>query len=227
MHPGVLGKSSNEGADAIKEAVEGTLGIPVEYYVLVNLEGFKEIVDAMGGVTVNINEEVAIGGNTDAGIPPDDYLQPGPDQHLNGFQALWFARGRWGSDDYERMERQRCMVDAIIDAADPANLLLRYLDLLQAGEEIVYTDIPQELASAFVDLALRVKDAKVKSVVFRSSEEFSSADPDFEWMRETVAKAIHPPPKRSTTPGEKRNPADDPKDACAYNPTGEIIDAAE
>ncbi len=177
LHPGVLGNSNNEGADAIKQAVEGSLGIPVEYYVLVNLEGFKEVVDAMGGVTVNINEPIAIGGNTDAGVPPDDYLAPGADQHLTGFEALWYSRGRWGSDDYERMERQRCMVDAIVEEADPANLFLRYLDLLKAGEEIVYTDIPRELAPAFVDLALKVQGAKVKSVVFRSSERVQLSRP--------------------------------------------------
>ena len=182
-YPGILGKSDNEGADAIKQAVEGSLGIPVDYYVLVNLEGFKEIVDAMGGITVNINEPIAIDGNTDAGIPPTDYLDPGPDQHLDGFQALWFARGRWGSDDYERMERQRCTVDAIIDAADPATLLRHYTDLVKAGKEIVYTDIPRDLAPAFVDLALKVKDAKVKSVVFQTSEQFNSGDPDFDWMQ--------------------------------------------
>jgi polyisoprenyl-teichoic acid--peptidoglycan teichoic acid transferase len=224
MHPGVLGNSNNEGADAIKQAVEGSLGIPVEYYVLVNLEGFKEVVDAMGGVTVNINEPIAIGGNTDAGVPPDDYLAPGAGQHLTGFEALWFSRGRWGSDDYERMERQRCMVDAIVEEADPANLLLRYLDLLKAGEEIVYTDIPRELAPAFVDLALKVKGAKVKSVVFRSSEQFSSADPDFDWMHDIVARAVDPPPKKHGS--GNRDPADDPEDACAYQPTGETVEDA-
>ncbi|MEZ0579010.1 LCP family protein [Nocardioides sp. MH1] len=224
-HPGILGKSSNEGADAIKQAVEGTLGIPVEYYVLVNLEGFKEVVDAIGGVTVNINEPIAIGGSTDAHQPPDDYLAPGPDQHLNGFQALWFARGRWGSDDYERMDRQRCMVDALVTAADPASLLVSYLDLLKAGQEVVYTDIPKELASAFVDLALKVKDAKVKSVVFKSSEEFSSAAPDFDWMRDIVQRAIDPPAKKHH--GAKKDPADDPDDACSYQPTGETVEDAE
>ena len=81
LHPGALGDSDNEGADAVKEAVSGSLGIPVDYYLLVNLEGFKTVVDAMGGITVNINEPVAINGNTDAGIPPFDYLQPGPEQH--------------------------------------------------------------------------------------------------------------------------------------------------
>ena len=121
--------------------------------MLVNLQGFKEIVDAMGGVTVNINEPVAIEGDTDRGIPPTDYLDPGADQHLDGYEALWFARGRWGSDDYERMVRQRCMVDALIEEANPLNLLRRYHELAEAGKEIVRTDIPRALLPAFVDLA--------------------------------------------------------------------------
>jgi LCP family protein required for cell wall assembly len=216
-HPGVLGKSDNEGADAIKQAVEGSLGIPVDYYVLVNLKGFQEIVDAMGGITVNVNERVAINGNTDAGIPPTDWIDPGPNQKLDGFHALWFARGRYDSDDYERMERQRCTVDAIIDAANPMNLFRHYTDLVKAGKDVVYTDIPLDLAPAFVKLGLKVKDSKTRSVVFRSSENFSSADPDFEWMQESVDKAIHPVPKKKNK-NSTASPPENPKDACAYNP---------
>jgi LCP family protein required for cell wall assembly len=224
-HPGVLGDSDNEGADAIKQAVGGSLGIPVHYYVLVNLAGFQEIVDALGGVTVNVNEPVAINGNTDLGIPPTDYLDPGPDQHLDGFHALWFARGRYGSDDYERMERQRCMVDAIIEAADPMNLFRHYTELAAAGKEIVYTDIPLELAPAFVELGLKVKDAKVKSVVFRSSDKFSSADPDFDYLREVVQRTLHPPAR--TDGAKPESDAVEPVDACAYHPDGEVLAAGE
>lgn len=223
-YPGILGKSSNEGADAIKLAVEGTLGIPVDYYLLVNLSGFREVVDAMGGVTVNINEPIAIGGDTTAGVPPSDYLAPGPEQHLDGFEALWFSRGRWGSDDYERMERQRCMVDALVASADPASLLLRYLDLLKAGEEVVLTDIPARLGSAFVDLGLRVKQGRMKSVVFQTSEEFNSSAPDFEYIHETVQRAIDPP--KRTGGGGGGSGAEDPVDACAYAPTGETVEDA-
>lgn len=224
-HPGILGKSTNEGADAIKQAVEGTLGIPVEYYVLVNLEGFKQVVDAIGGVDVNINEPIAVQGCTDCGTPPDEWIPPGPDQHLDGYYALWFARGRVGSDDYERMERQRCMVDAIVEAADPANVLRRYLDLIKAGEEIVYTDIPQELAPAFVDLALKVKGSKMKSVVFQTNDEWTSADPDFDYMHDMVDRALNPPPRQPGSGGEQPV-VDRADDACAYNPTGETVEDA-
>ena len=239
LHPGVLGRSDNEGADALKQAVEGSLGIDVDYYVLVNLLGFRELVDAMGGVTVNVNTRVPIGGNTDLGVPPEDYLEPGPDQRLDGFEALWFSRGRYGSDDYERMERQRCMVDAIIAEAKPWTLLRRYQALAATGKEIVRTDIPSDLMPAFVDLASRVQGASVRSVVFRSSDEFSPGDPDFPWMRSVVRKALSPPApaqplpsdrpssprsEEPTAPGEPEAPgageAMTTDDACAYRPEG-------
>lgn len=226
LYPGLLGKSDNEGADAIKQAVSGSLGVPVDYYLLVNLAGFREVVDAMGGVTVNINEPVAIEGNTDAGIPPIGYLEPGPDQHLDGYHALWFARGRYGSDDYARMERQRCMVDALVEAANPMNLLTRYLDLVRAGKEIIYTDIPLNVAPAFVDLALEVKGAKVKSVVFKTSEKFFSGDPDYDYVRETVQRALHPTKRKPGQPKPDKT-EEDTKDVCAYAPQDEVVVASE
>jgi LCP family protein required for cell wall assembly len=216
LHPGILGRSENEGADAIKEAVSGSLGTHVDYYVLINLLGFQQLVDAIGGVTVNINEPIAINGNTDAGIPPTGYLQPGPDQHLNGFHALWYSRGRWGSDDYQRMLRQRCMVSAIVDAADPLNVLRRYQDLAKAGKEILRTDVPRDLMPAFVDLALKVKEKKMRSIAFISSDEFFSGDPDFEWMRSVVDKALDSKGKG----GDQDDPGKAVKtdDACGYHP---------
>ena len=128
----MLGESDNEGADALKLAVSGALGLQVDYYVLVSIPGFIELVDAMGGVTVNINQPIPIGG-AEGLREPEGYLDPGPDQHLNGFEALWFARGRYGLDDYDRMRRQRCLVDAVIDKVDPITLLTRYEKILGCG----------------------------------------------------------------------------------------------
>lgn len=218
LYPRILGNSENEGADAIKQAVAGSLGTHVDYYVLINLLGFQQLVDAIGGVTVNINEPIAINGNTDAGIPPTGYLQPGPDQHLDGFQALWYSRGRWGSDDYQRMLRQRCMVNAIIEEADPLNVLRRYQALAKAGEEIVRTDVPRELMPAFVDLALKVKEKKLRSIAFVSSDKFFSGDPDYTWMQSVVAKALEPRPGG----GSKDDPGKAVRtdDACGYDPVG-------
>jgi LCP family protein required for cell wall assembly len=234
LHPGILGKSDNEGADALKQAVAGTLGSRVDYYVLVDLQGFPKIVDAMGGVTVNVNEPVAIGGNTDRGIPPDDYLEPGPEQHLDGFHALWFARGRYGSDDYQRMLRQRCMINALIAEAKPLNLLRRYQELADAGKDILRTDIPQELLPAFVDLAGKVKEHDIRSVAFVSSEKFFSGDPDFAWMQQVVDRALDPPSPRnvrvpSTAPDEPDDPEapDDAAEVTEQDDPGESVTVAD
>jgi LCP family protein required for cell wall assembly len=240
VHPGVLGRSDNEGADAVKLAVSGALGLRVDYYVLVNLDGFSKLVDAIGGITVNINERVPIGGNTDAHIPPDDYLEPGPAQRLNGFKALWFTRGRYGSTDYKRMERQRCAINAIVDEATPGKVLKRYLGLASASKEIVRTDIPAGLLRAFVDLAKKVKTQKLESVGFERSDEFDPNAPDFDYVHTAVQAALHPV-RRPTTQnvsggtaaggsagtsdtaasGEPSPPSkvSDAEDDCAYHPT--------
>jgi polyisoprenyl-teichoic acid--peptidoglycan teichoic acid transferase len=248
LHPGVLGRSDNEGADAVKLAVAGALGIRVDYYVLVNLAGFEQLVNAMGGITVNINEPVPIGGNTDAHIPPDDYLQPGPNQRLNGFQALWFTRGRYGSTDYKRMQRQRCAINAIVEEASPVKMLKRYTKLAATSKEIVRTDIPAKLLPAFVDLAGKVKDKPIKSVGFELSDEFNPNDPDFDYVRAAVQAALRPAsatePGTGTTPaGTPATPssgstatatsgstaiaepskATDAAEACAYQPTTTTI----
>jgi LCP family protein required for cell wall assembly len=237
LHPGVLGKTPNEGADAVKLAVSGALGIPVDYYVLVNLAGFRRLVDAIGGITVNINEPVPIGGNTDAHIPPDSYLQPGPHQRLDGYKALWFTRGRYGSTDYKRMERQRCAIDAIAKEASPINLLKRYTKLARASKDIVRTDIPQKLLSAFVDLSEKVKSKPMKSVGFEHTATFDPNDPDFDYVRAAVQSALNPPKKAhkpsggstgstgspgstgSTTSNGDTTKVSDTAQDCAYHPS--------
>ena len=149
------------------------------------------MINALGGITVNINTYIPIGGNTDLGIPPKEFLEPGPNQKLDGRGALWYARGRFGSDDFARMDRQRCVIDAIIKQANPANMLARYEDVAKAGQQIVVTDMPQEVLPLMVDLSLRVKDGNVRSIVFKHGEDgFLSPDPDFQRMRQRVKVAI-------------------------------------
>jgi polyisoprenyl-teichoic acid--peptidoglycan teichoic acid transferase len=204
LHPDLLDHSENEGAEALKQAVSAALGIPVDYYVLVNLRGFQQLVDAIGGVTLNVNQPIPIGGNTDRGVPPRDYLDPGPSQHLDGFETMWFARGRYGLDDYDRMERQRCVMDAFIEEVDPLTLLRRYEGLASAGKDIVRTDIPQDLLPDFVELGVQLRDGDVRSVVFRPTNKFDPNNPDYAWMRRKVEQTLADEPADSATPAERR-----------------------
>ena len=149
------------------------------------------MINALGGIKLNINTYIPIGGDTDRHIPPKEYLKPGPNQKLNGRSALWYARGRYGSDDFARMDRQRCVINAIIKQANPTNMLARYEDIVKAGKQLVYTDMPREVLPLMVDLSLRVKDGNVRSVVFKSGVAgFSSSNPNFSLMHKRVKAAI-------------------------------------
>ena len=204
----VLGPTDDIGADALKLSVGKALGLPVDYYVLINLQGFTKLINALGGVTLNINTYIPIGGNTDLGIPPEDYLKPGPDQHLGGKGALWYARGRYGSNDYARMDRQRCVINAIIKQANPTTMLTRYEDIAKAGKDIVRTDIPREVLPIMVDLSWRVKNGKVRSIVFKHGENgFISPSPNFRQMRRRVKAALGETGSSPTPSPASRAPA--------------------
>ncbi len=233
LYPDALGApSDNPGADWLKLGVGAALGLSIDYYVLVNLDGFSQLVDALGGITVNVNYYVPIGGEPSIGTLPDDYIAPGPDQEMGGPRALAYARGRFGLSDYQRMDRQRCVLDAIVAAADPVTLLTRYQQLAATTSDIVSTDIPQAVLGEFVDLAFLVKDAGIRSVVFDDTV-ISPAYPDYDQIRLLVqqalgtAPAVPPataaptssaPTTSASAPTTAAGPVDDVADACAYDP---------
>lgn len=208
MHPGILGPSDNEGADVLKQSVGAATGLPIDYYLQVNLQGFDKLVDALGGITVNVDERVAIGGVSDANIPPKEWIEPGPNQHLDGYRALWFARGRYGADDDQRQIRQRCAINAIVDAAKPATLITKYQAVARAGRNLLRTDIPQELLPAMVQLSLRVKAGTVSNVLLDVQKlRLKYLHPDYVGLRQTVARALAPVKPLPAAPANPASPA--------------------
>ncbi len=182
-YPDLFAGSTYRGAEALKQGVEGVTGLKVDYFAMLNIDGIQNLIDAMGGVTVNINQRLAIGGNSE-GKRPSGYLEPGPDQHLMGYEAMWYARSRLDYSDYDRMARQSCLVGAIIKQANPATMLTRYEAIAAASSQMIVTDIPQRDLPAIVELALRVKDGEVSRLVFSPGKNgYSYDDPDFDAMR--------------------------------------------
>lgn len=233
MHPDVFEASSFPGADAMKWAVEGALGLDVDYFVLVNLEGFQQIVDALGGITIDVHYRVPIGTklSTRTGRCTEalGWIEPGPDQRLDGFRALWYARARCGpppvTDDYNRMERQRCVIGAIIDEAQPMTLLRHYRRLAGALEDVFFTDIPQPLLPAFAELADRVQQSTVASLAF-TDDVITPADPDYELVHSLAAEAIETPPATTTEgmPGDATTTEGPPTDAVPATSTSPPAD---
>jgi LCP family protein required for cell wall assembly len=240
QHPGILGPTDHLGADMLKLGVGQATGLSIDYFVLINLDGFSRLVDALGGITVNVNYYVPIGGEPTLHILPDAYIAPGPDQHMNGARALDFTRGRFGLTDYLRMARQRCVIQAIVKAADPVTLLRKYQELAATTKDIVSTDIPQSALDSFVDVALLVKNAPIRSLVF-DQKVINPAYPDYDRIRALVAESIASPTPGTAAPstaapstaapttaapttgavptaGSATDPVTDLKDACVYDP---------
>ena len=110
------------GLNLLLSSVSYLLALPVDYYVEVDMAGLAAIIDALGGVTVDVGPvPLPIGGVTYDGrhVTPDGYVPAGV-QHLDGNQALWFARSRRNSDDYDRMARQRCLMTPYSRRSDPS-----------------------------------------------------------------------------------------------------------
>ncbi|MGL5828956.1 MAG: LCP family protein, partial [Angustibacter sp.] len=100
LFPGV----KNPGLITLRGVITEITGLRIDAYTIINLNGFKSLVNAMGGVTVNVTQRLPIG--TD---PITGWIEPGR-RKLDGNDALWFSRSRESTDDYDRMRRQRCMV---------------------------------------------------------------------------------------------------------------------
>jgi anionic cell wall polymer biosynthesis LytR-Cps2A-Psr (LCP) family protein len=204
------------------QAAEQILNLQIDNYAKVNLRGFIQFVNALGGVRVNVNERLPIGGSTENTRATKDWIEPGRNQLLNGYQAMWYARSRWSTNDFDRMRRQRCVIAAVTQQADPARVALNLPRILSAARDNVRTDIALKDLDAWVTLTMRVKNASVRSLPF-TSEVIDTTDPDFDKIHALVARSLQPPraaPAPATPkPSATRTPSPPRPSAPAGNPT--------
>jgi LCP family protein required for cell wall assembly len=178
--PGVAEKL--RGPTLVADTISEILGQPIDYYILVDMFGFADIIDAMGGVKIKIDEPIPYGQR-------GDVLRPGH-RTLHGEEALWYGRSRDDGDDYTRMGRQKCLLRAIAQQANPQLVLTRFEKLASATKRTISTDIPQDLLPALVDLSGKVKSgADITSLQFVPPV-ISPGSPDFDKIRRLAAEAI-------------------------------------
>jgi LCP family protein required for cell wall assembly len=210
--PQLLAGARDRGAAAIKSVVSYILGIPIDYYAMVNLEGFNEFIDAIGGVTINVTERLPIGGLLADGtrVPPVGYIEPGI-QHLSGTQAQWYARSRRDSTDYDRMLRQRCLIGAMVQQATPVNVLKHFQELSSATKRLAETDIPRSVLPDLITLGDKMHSgSSIRSVAFVPPV-IHTGNPDYAKIRRLVRDAINPPkPAEPAQPGASTTPAPPP-----------------
>ena len=222
LYPG-----QDAGLAATKEAISETLGLELNYYALVDMAGFQQLIDAMGGIRLDIGKRIPIGG---VSTKISGYIEPGVNVHLDGRHALWFARSRAESSDYERMARQKCVMSAMVKQLDPMVVATKFVDLSEAGKNILRTDVGTGEVANLAELALKAKDLKIASVNF-TPPMIKSADPDFDLIRQRTKEAIEQaeqldeaPPEAAPSPTTKAaspSSASSPTTATPPTPAGE------
>ncbi|RTL62697.1 MAG: hypothetical protein EKK42_30900 [Pseudonocardiaceae bacterium] len=215
--PGVAppGPTDDPGINLLMQTVTYMLGLPLDYFLEVDMEGFSALIDALGGVTIDVGPvPLPIGGVLPNGahVRPDGYISPGV-QRLSGEQALWFARSRRDSSDYDRMGRQRCLIQAVLDQKSPASLLSNFQSVARVATENIHTNMPQDLLPPLVEL-LTDNGVNLSSVTFDPSlpdpserdGRFNPGDPDVRYMQQVVRSSIEGRPLAtpSTTASRSR-----------------------
>ena len=160
------GTKKTRGFNGLKAIMGNLYGLDIKYFVEVNFDGFKQIVDVMGGVTINVQVPVS-----DDRFPSSDnklrrvYIPSGI-QHMNGAEALRYARSRHGSSDFDRGARQQRVLLSLREQADPQDLIPRLPQLITALKSAVSTDIPVNQLAPLLGLASQVDTKSIRSYVF-------------------------------------------------------------
>lgn len=121
------------GTSMAVNTVQNLLNIPIDYYIEVNMQGVKDLVDAVGGIDVNSPLEFKQNGFE---------FTKGP-VHLDGEKALAFSRNRYDdpTGDYGRQGRQRQVIEAVVKKAATFSTLTNYKDILNALQNNMKTNL--------------------------------------------------------------------------------------
>lgn len=147
------------GASLLLDTVERTFDIDIDRYVRVNFNTFEQIIDKLGGVDIELSAEEVRGLNTEKhqGQVVDRKLSVGVN-HLNGSEALLYARLRWIDSDFKRVERQRKVLIAVKEKMADAS----YIKIMGIANDVlplVRTNIPAgEMAKLMLDLTSTLKN---------------------------------------------------------------------
>jgi LCP family protein required for cell wall assembly len=150
---------------ALEGAVGQYLGLHVDGAVVVNLMGFVHLIDALGGLDINVPAEIK---DTQYSRPQDGRditidIKAGQ-QHMDGLTALAYARSRHQDSDYGRMSRQQAVLIALRSQLQPCSLLPKVPSLISALGSAFWTDMPIEDAPTLVAMAEHIGAGNVKSI---------------------------------------------------------------
>ena len=145
-------EAPNSGPYRAVATVESNFGVEIDYFARIRFEGFKEVVNALGGVDIELSEPLA-------GYAPGVH-------HLTGNKALAFARSRMGADDFYRMQQGQIVFKAILNKMVKPTSWFHLPAVYTALRRNLHTDIPLWLwpRLGFAALRMGVSDLDARTI---------------------------------------------------------------
>jgi LCP family protein required for cell wall assembly len=187
-YPDAKKHGSTPGTEATRDAVEYVTGLQIQSYVLVDMSSFSKLIDALGGIDINVQQRLPIGGQKDDLSDVKGWIEAGQ-QHMDGYTALWYARSRHSTNDYDRMRRQHEVEQQVLKQFDPGTVLTRFQAIAAAGKQMVRTDIPSAMLSQYVDLASKARSQGIKELSLVPPN-IDVIHPNFPAIHEMVKKSF-------------------------------------
>jgi LCP family protein required for cell wall assembly len=162
------GSSSRaRGFNALKSLLSELYGLDIRYYVMVNFQGFRDAVNTLGGVQVNVQIPVAESDYPVTGGVTRIYIPAGP-QHMSGGDALIYARSRHRAigGDFDRGRRQQRVLVSLREQMNVQSIMANFDSLAKTLSASVKTDIPLSEMPKLLSLADSVDTKNIRSYVF-------------------------------------------------------------
>lgn len=163
-----------QGIEKMKEMMQTVTGVKINRAVVINFNGFRQLIDAVGGVDVRLSKSFSetqqfVEGNECGGA----FTLPAGTSHLNGEKALCYARARVQTNDFDRSKRQQAILKALKEKMISLGTLADFSKLnniLNIVGENVKTDLTPEEMKGFYEQYAGMKDADILQLVFENSE---------------------------------------------------------
>jgi LCP family protein required for cell wall assembly len=175
---GELDGASGGGPELMERTIEENFGLSIDYYGTLNFQCFERIVDILGGITIDVPEEIH-----DDLYPDDSYgyteiYIPAGVQQMDGKTALQYVRARHESNDFSRMRRQQQVVLALREKALRLDAVLALPELVPLLGGAFSTDLPLDSLLGLANLAAQIKLEDVELQVVDESLTIPYVAPD-------------------------------------------------
>ena len=176
-----------------QQTVEGLLGIKIDHYIVIDIHGFTKIIDALGGVDIDVEKRMYYEDpwDDDGGLYID--LQPGM-QHMDGKTAVTYVRYRDEEGDIGRIRRQQKFMKAVMDKLVSPAIIPRLPSMVSAMYDAVETDMSISELLSFMGTLQEAKDNGLKSEMLPGKpvyiDDISYWIPDISKTRQILASTL-------------------------------------